>query len=156
MLVEYASILQEMSRASDVACRIGGEEFLLILPDCTLETAVERAEKIRKSFASLTVVTGGVELEGMTVSGGVAVYPDCARSSSSLLRAADAALYEAKSAGRNRICKAAAADVIDVNTTIRARSLSLCASPRTARRRDRSGTAASTRSTSSRRGARAP
>jgi diguanylate cyclase (GGDEF)-like protein/PAS domain S-box-containing protein len=125
VLVEFASILQEVSRASDVACRLGGEEFLLILPDCPLDTAVERAEKIRSDFAALKVVTGGVELEGMTVSGGVAAYPDCARSSASLLRAGDAALYEAKSAGRNRICQAAPSDVTDISSTIRSRALSI-------------------------------
>ena len=125
VLVEFASILQEVSRASDVACRLGGEEFLLILPDCPLEIAVERAEKIRGDFAALKVVTGGIELEGMTVSGGASAYPVCARSSASLLRAADAALYEAKSAGRNRICQAALSDVTDISSTIRARALKM-------------------------------
>ncbi len=125
VLVEFSAILQEVSRASDVACRLGGEEFLLILPDCSREIAASRAEKIRSDFAALKCVTGGVELEGMTVSGGVAAYPHCARSSSSLLRAADAALYEAKSAGRNQICQAAPADVTDISTTIRSRALSM-------------------------------
>ncbi len=124
VLVEFASILQEVSRASDVACRVGGEEFLLILPDCPLEIAVARAEKIRSELAALKVVTGGVELEGMTVSGGASAYPLCARSSASLLRAADAALYQAKSAGRNRVCEAAPSDVTDISSTIRSRALS--------------------------------
>lgn len=125
VLVEFAVILQDVSRASDVACRLGGEEFLLILPDCPIETAVVRAEKIRTDFEALVCATAGVALEGMTVSGGVSACPDCATSSSSLLRAADAALYEAKSAGRNRICRAAPSDVADISSTIRSRALAI-------------------------------
>ncbi|MDH3418160.1 MAG: diguanylate cyclase [Gammaproteobacteria bacterium] len=124
VLVEFAAILQEVSRASDVACRLGGEEFLLILPDCPIEIAVVRAEKIRTDFEALVCAAAGVALEGMTVSGGVAAYPGCARSSASLLRAADAALYEAKSSGRNCIRQAAPTEIADISSTIRSRALS--------------------------------
>ncbi len=106
LLSEFSDILRDCSRGSDVACRIGGEEFLLVLPDCPADSAIKRADKIRQRFMELVCVSHGNEVRDVTVSAGVATAPDCATSSGGLIRAADRALYEAKSTGRNRVVAA--------------------------------------------------
>jgi diguanylate cyclase (GGDEF)-like protein len=100
------AVLQEVSatillclRRTDMACRYGGEELAILLPDCTLVAAEEKAEQIRTRIADL--VTG----EGLSVTAslGVATIPDTASKASELLGSADAALYQAKQNGRNRV-----------------------------------------------------
>ena len=91
------------TRGEDVACRYGGEEFTLILPDCPLEAARRRAEELRVSIQNLTIEHRQQVLGSITVSSGVAAYPQHGTSGEALLRAADAALYQAKSDGRNRV-----------------------------------------------------
>ncbi|MGB8716536.1 MAG: GGDEF domain-containing protein, partial [Rhodanobacteraceae bacterium] len=95
-------LLKKHSRGSDVDCRYGGEEFLLLLPDMNEQAARERAETLRMALASTPV-----EFEGnlITVTGsfGVACYPKHAQTGDSLISAADKALYAAKEAGRNRV-----------------------------------------------------
>ena len=101
LLRAFAGYLQESVRAEDIACRYGGEEFALILSDATLDRSLQRAEQIREGTATVSAELGGRRLEGVTVSIGVAALPDHGTSSELLLRAADAALYAAKAAGRN-------------------------------------------------------
>jgi diguanylate cyclase (GGDEF)-like protein len=91
-----------MARAGDVACRYGGEEFLLLLPTMPLEIAMERAEALRQGFGNLDVNFGDFRLQA-TVSIGIAVYPGHGTTAEELIRAADRALYRAKHAGRNRV-----------------------------------------------------
>jgi diguanylate cyclase (GGDEF)-like protein len=85
-------------RGSDIACRYGGEEFVLVLAGATLDDARRRAEQICSAIGSEQIRFGGV-----TASLGIALYPEHAVDTEALLRAADRALYEAKAAGRNRV-----------------------------------------------------
>ncbi len=91
-------------RADDVFGRFGGEEFLLILPDRSLEEAGRLAEMLRREIEGYEFPHGERQPLGrLTVSGGVASFPGHAQTAADLLRAADAALYEAKKAGRNQV-----------------------------------------------------
>jgi diguanylate cyclase (GGDEF)-like protein len=90
-------------RGSDIACRYGGEEFLLILSPSTAEGARQRAEKIREDARLLTVSHANQDLGAITLSLGVAVFPDHASEAAAIVKAADVALYEAKRGGRNRV-----------------------------------------------------
>jgi len=89
-----------------VACRYGGEEFTLILPEASLETTYERAEEVRRLVHGLHLEHHGQSLGGITISLGVAVYPQHGEDPEALLRAADKALYRAKHAGRDRVAAA--------------------------------------------------
>lgn len=101
LLRELGSALQRATRGDDVACRYGGEEFLLILPETTLEITRQRAQQIREGVKKISVRHEGRELGGITLSLGVAAYPQHAQQPAALLDAADRALYKAKSAGRD-------------------------------------------------------
>jgi diguanylate cyclase (GGDEF)-like protein/PAS domain S-box-containing protein len=89
-------------RVEDVACRYGGEEFLILLPNMPLEKAVQRAEAWRVAIAGLSIALGDINL-AFTISLGVAAYPEHGKTPDDLTRCADRALYRAKSAGRNRV-----------------------------------------------------
>jgi diguanylate cyclase (GGDEF)-like protein len=102
VLVAFARILQANSRSEDVACRQGGEEFVLILPEMELEVAMRRAGDLMQALARLELVYEGQLLPGLTTSIALALYPAHGATPDALLAQADAALYEAKSQGRNR------------------------------------------------------
>lgn len=91
------------SRREDVACRYGGEEFVLIFPDAPLETTTQRAEQLREEARSLQVQHYGHPLGNVTISVGVAGFPEHGATTAALLRAADEALYRAKTEGRDRV-----------------------------------------------------
>jgi diguanylate cyclase (GGDEF)-like protein len=99
--------LRDGVRRSDVACRYGGEELVLVLPECDGAAAVRCAETIRTAIAALALQQGDVLLPAVTASFGVAVWPAHGDDAATLLQAADRALYTAKHAGRNRVCMAA-------------------------------------------------
>ena len=90
-------------RAEDIACRYGGEEFVVILPEAAPEMARSRAEELWKGLQSLHVNYRGELLRGATVSAGVAAFPGNGRTMSELLHAADTAMYAAKRRGRDRV-----------------------------------------------------
>jgi diguanylate cyclase (GGDEF)-like protein len=90
-------------RGSDLVCRYGGEELVLLLPDCTDEAAEKCAENIRQSIAEISIYHLGQHITGITASFGVASFPAHAQDTEGLLKAADLALYAAKNAGRNRV-----------------------------------------------------
>jgi diguanylate cyclase (GGDEF)-like protein len=98
VLTEIATLLKRHIRGTDIACRYGGEEFTLVLPNATLQSARSRGEAI---CSAIQEERG--RLMGITASLGVAVFPDHAGEPESLLRAADEALYEAKARGRNQV-----------------------------------------------------
>ncbi len=102
VLQSLASTLVEHSRRSDVVCRYGGEEFVVLMPGATLEVARERAESWRRLFESHTVRYNELELSA-TFSVGVACFPAHAQDAESLLQAADAAMYQSKVNGRNQL-----------------------------------------------------
>jgi diguanylate cyclase (GGDEF)-like protein len=103
MLREFGLFSQKHIRGGDFACRYGGEEFLLILTEASLENVKERAEQLRKEARLLAVHYRSSVLDPITLSLGVAVYPENGRTAQELLLAADAALYQAKADGRDRI-----------------------------------------------------
>jgi diguanylate cyclase (GGDEF)-like protein len=103
VLKAIALLLQKYSRKSDIACRFGGEEFMLILPETTLQTAFQRAEELREAVTTLNVVSEGKTIENLSLSLGVATYPQHGASLKEIISAVDQALYKAKSSGRNRV-----------------------------------------------------
>lgn len=103
VLREVAQVLQSQSRGSDVAARYGGEEFTIVLADITDQLALERAEQLRQKVEQLVLHTAGAELGSITISIGLAKFPTHGTTVEALLLAADKALYQAKSAGRNRV-----------------------------------------------------
>jgi diguanylate cyclase (GGDEF)-like protein/PAS domain S-box-containing protein len=96
-------------RAEDTACRYGGEEFVVILPEASLAMSQSRAEQIWRGVQGLHVNFHGELLRGVTASIGVAAFPAHGKTTAELLRAADAAMYAAKRQGRNRVVMAAGA-----------------------------------------------
>ena len=102
VLREFATLLREGVRDIDLAGRWGGEEFLLILPGTDLEGATHVADRVRRALAGRIVLSVDGEPIPVTASFGVAAYPE-APSASALFAAADAALYEAKRTGKNRV-----------------------------------------------------
>jgi diguanylate cyclase (GGDEF)-like protein len=107
LLLELARCVQKNIRAGDVLGRFGGEEFLLILPGATLAHAEAAAEKVRAAIAAHPFAAAERQPLGvLSVSGGIAEYPHHGMDATGLLQAADAALYSAKRAGRNRMAVA--------------------------------------------------
>jgi len=103
ILTRVGSLLQARTRREDIACRYGGEEFLLILPGAPLEAARRRADELRQSVREMTAEHRGRVLSRITVSAGVACFPQHGITADELLRAADTALYRAKELGRDRV-----------------------------------------------------
>jgi diguanylate cyclase (GGDEF)-like protein/PAS domain S-box-containing protein len=97
-----ALLLTSNARASDIICRYGGEEFLLVLPGMTKEGARQRAEHVRQAMGAAIVSHGQCRIR-VTTSLGVAAYPADGRTTDALIAAADGALYAAKAQGRNRV-----------------------------------------------------
>ncbi len=103
LLREVGAILVANSRSSDIVCRFGGEEFVVIFPETAAEIVVERAEHLRKVVFALQLQHFGRSLGQVSASFGVAFFPEHAATAEELLRLADKALYRAKAAGRNCI-----------------------------------------------------
>ena len=98
--------LRDGVRRSDIPCRYGGEELVLILPECDTSAAVRCAEGIRSAIAALELRSGDTLLPQVTASFGIAMWPANGEDAATLLQAADSALYKAKDGGRNRVCMA--------------------------------------------------
>jgi diguanylate cyclase (GGDEF)-like protein len=107
VLRSVAEALRNHYRGDDVVCRYGGEEFAVILPESTAAEAAKRSEGLRAAVKSLRIRHEGRVLDGITVSMGIAAFPEHASDEDELLRLADVALYESKSRGRDRITVAA-------------------------------------------------
>lgn len=103
VLREISETLGESSRAGDMVARVGGEEFLVLVPGGDLETAQVAAERLRRAVEDLPPLHLDQPL-ALTISVGVATREAWMRGTDDLLRAADQALYRAKAAGRNRVC----------------------------------------------------
>lgn len=106
VLREVAECLRTGVRVEDIVCRYGGEEFVIILPELGVRSAMERAETLRRRVGELGVRLHGRALREVTISIGVAIYPEHADSGEELLRHTDRALYAAKHHGRNRVVQA--------------------------------------------------
>jgi diguanylate cyclase (GGDEF)-like protein len=103
VLKSVADVIRQNVRGSDIACRYGGEEFIIVLPEATRTVAVQRSETIRRDIERMEVSLGEKPLDRVTASFGVALYPTHADNAEALVRAADDALYQAKENGRNRV-----------------------------------------------------
>lgn len=100
VLVAFAKMLQQNIRKEDIACRLGGEEFVLVLPDASLEQAAVRAEKICEAARGLTIKFQR-DVLNVTVSIGACDYPEGGQTPEELIQRADICLYKAKADGRN-------------------------------------------------------
>src|SRR5437867_149407 len=103
LLRDFGRLLRSNMRGEDVACRYGGEEFVLILPEASPEAALRRGEQLREAGKRLYVSHRGQLIGGVSSSLGVACFPDHGANGEALLQGADAALYVAKNAGRDRV-----------------------------------------------------
>ncbi|NKB37274.1 MAG: diguanylate cyclase [Gammaproteobacteria bacterium] len=103
ILSELGNLLKNRLRKSDISCRYGGEEFILILPTAPVTILEQRAEEIRNDISNLSISFQCEIFNEITVSLGVAVTPMHADSATQLVKAADEALYQAKNTGRNKV-----------------------------------------------------
>lgn len=103
VLKNIGRLMQSQARMGDIACRYGGEEFVIILPDSSLSDSWQRMDALRAQINQLNLSSNGKELSNISISGGLVEFPTNGKTSSQLLQAADQALYRAKTAGRNRI-----------------------------------------------------
>ncbi len=103
VLQHVARVIQARVRRSDVACRYGGEEFTVLLPDVSIEQAVQFAQQLLEGFREIALHHEDRPLDRITASFGLALFPDHGGFPEHLIEAADAALYRAKEAGRNRV-----------------------------------------------------
>jgi len=108
VLRETGASLTKGIRAEDFVCRFGGEEFVVILPTADPEISRARAERLRTKMRELTIMYQGKSLGMVTISVGVAAFPAHGTSPRELMAAADAALYEAKRGGRDKVVVASA------------------------------------------------
>lgn len=107
LLREFAEYLQQKVRGDDIACRFGGEEFVLVLPGASQVQAKERINVLRQNMVSISLTFHGKKLPAVTASFGIATFPDDGEDRDTLIRLADSALYHAKHNGRNRVTTAA-------------------------------------------------
>ncbi|MBF0537223.1 MAG: diguanylate cyclase [Nitrospirae bacterium] len=106
LLCELGMFLVKQVRGGDIACRYGGEEFTIIMPEASVEITTQRAEQIREAASHMHVMYKQQSLGVITLSMGVAVLPVHGADTNTVIQAADTALYRAKNEGRNRVCVA--------------------------------------------------
>jgi len=106
VLQTIARQLSTHGRKGDTACRYGGEEFTLLLPDTSLENACDRANRLREAIRELPLLSNGQVIGRVTMSFGVAVFPRHGETPAHVLKAADDALLRAKAEGRDRVVSA--------------------------------------------------
>jgi len=104
LLKAVANLMRGTIRVEDIACRYGGEEFLIILPSASLQDAYRRATQIHESVEKISFELHGATIDGVTISMGVSAFPGQGKTADELIAAADAAMYRAKREGRNRVC----------------------------------------------------
>ena len=109
VLVTLSGILAAAVRQGDVACRYGGEEFLLMYPEMAASVGLQRAEQVRRAIADVVIDVGDGEPLRVTASLGVATFPHDGTTAEALVSAADTALYRAKELGRDRVVGSQAA-----------------------------------------------
>ena len=103
ILHELGNFLLEHVRGEDITSRYGGDEFIIVMPDASREVTGARAELLRENVHHIHFQFKGQTLETVTLSLGVAVFPEDGSTSADVLRAADSALYRAKHEGRDRV-----------------------------------------------------
>jgi len=103
LLSEVGALLGHKLRSSDIACRLGGEEFVLIFCETEPEMVMQLVNQLREGIAAMRLQSYGQSLGQITASFGLAFYPMHGNTMTGLMRAADQALYKAKAEGRNRV-----------------------------------------------------
>jgi diguanylate cyclase (GGDEF)-like protein len=103
LLRALGDFLIKRTRGQDIACRFGGEEFVLILTDADVDAAHKRADILRDELSQLTVLHAGNVLGKISISIGISAFPDHAATVVELLHVADQALYRAKKEGRDTV-----------------------------------------------------
>jgi diguanylate cyclase (GGDEF)-like protein len=103
VLIEYAKLLKKSVRNSDIVCRYGGEEFIIIMPDANKDAVHARAEKFCTLIREMKLIHEGKPIPEITASFGVSYADGVEVDKSELIRAADLALYKAKDGGRNQV-----------------------------------------------------
>lgn len=102
VLIEFAKLISGRLRKGDIACRYGGEEFMIIMPGAPLHVLEDRAELIRNNLKKLKINYQKEILQDITVSIGIAIAPDHGDTQKALIKSADMALYEAKETRRDK------------------------------------------------------
>ncbi len=116
LLKGMARIIRESLRPNDMACRYGGEEFVIAMPETDLATALQLADKLRETIASHPFAHSESQPSGrLSISGGVAAFPVNGTNSTELLSHADQALYKAKAGGRNRVMRHQGVEIGDAS-----------------------------------------
>jgi diguanylate cyclase (GGDEF)-like protein/PAS domain S-box-containing protein len=103
VLRELGKLLLGHVRGEDISCRYGGDEFIIVLPDASMDMTRERAERLCEHARHFNIQFEGQVLEAVTLSVGVAVFPENGGTSEAILKAADMALYRAKREGPGRV-----------------------------------------------------
>jgi len=106
VLRAVGTTLKRLCSDDALPCRLGGEEFMALLPDTDLDNATGKAEELRRAIQSVAVRYGERNLPRITISLGVATYPEHGLTPQELMKSADNALYDAKARGRNQTCVA--------------------------------------------------
>lgn len=113
VLREFGATMRKAIRASDIACRYGGEEFVILLPESAVTDAEKCANELRKKVAGMALEYRGLQLGQITISIGVGTFPDHGNRVDIVLAGADSALYRAKAQGRDCVVIAEPADVTE-------------------------------------------
>jgi diguanylate cyclase (GGDEF)-like protein len=103
LLRQLARVMERVVRESDVVCRYGGEEFVIVVPDVSLDDLRTCAERLRHEVKQMQIAVDGQLLGGVSISAGIAIAPDFGTTIEALFANADRALYAAKSGGRDRV-----------------------------------------------------
>ncbi len=103
VLQSLAQVVRRVVRGTDIVARHGGEEFVVVMPEAGEDVALLRARQLRSRVAEMNLSYRGNPLNGITISIGVAISADSSQSGDSLVREADAAMYEAKTRGRDQV-----------------------------------------------------
>ncbi|RPI86980.1 MAG: diguanylate cyclase [Chloroflexi bacterium] len=106
VLRAVAGVIQKSLKETEIPIRYGGDEFAILMPQTEREQAFLTMERIRSEVESIWAESGAVQIRDITVSGGLASYPNDGATEAEILRKADQALYRAKVTGRNKICLA--------------------------------------------------
>jgi len=107
LLHEFGLLLKDHIREADIACRFGGEEFILLMPGAPLQITCLRAQQLIDKVRDMQIDYQGIRLGNVTISAGIANFPEHGRTGQEVLVEADAAMYRAKAAGRGQLMVAA-------------------------------------------------
>jgi diguanylate cyclase (GGDEF)-like protein len=103
VLIAFSRLLHQNFRSEDIACRLGGEEFVMIMPEMGREVAARRAGLMLDETMAIQLMHEGRELPPVTVSIGLAIFPEDGETPEAMMQLADRAVYKAKAEGRNRV-----------------------------------------------------